>query len=140
MVDVTGDVYRKQVSDHEDSRRGRRGAESTPSDASRLQRRIAGWRARTRPGGGERSGIRTAPHATAARIPDLSPTPPAGRCPAVPPRDQPAAAAVGVGPPRCRPGRLGVVSVPPRSPREIGVAVVTVEQWSHCAKTGPQPA
>ena len=58
----------------------------------------------------------------------------------VPPRGQPAAASVGVGRPPCRPGRLGVVSVPPRSPREIGVAVVTVEQWSHCGKTGPQPA
>src|SRR5690242_11439959 len=64
----------------------------------------------------------------------------AGRCPAVPPRGQSAAASVGVGPPPCRPGRLGVVSVPPRSPREIAVAVVTVDQWSHCEKPVPPPA
>ena len=55
----------------------------------------------------------------------------------VPPRGQPAAASVGVGRPPCRPGRLGVVSVPPRSPREIGVSVVTVERWSHCGTPGP---
>jgi len=77
------------------------------------------------------------PHRYRRSYPDLSPPPPAGRCPAVPPRGQPAAASVGVGRPPCRPGRLGVVSVPPRSPREIGVSVVTVERWSHCGTPGP---